>query len=261
MLQVRFALITASVVIGLFLGMLTFLEVGRRWGLRQLGKRGTDARVGVGVVDSIVYGLLGLLIGFSFSGAAARFDHRRELVAQEVNAIGTAWQRIDLLPAEPQAAIRAGFRRYVDALLASYENPRSSAQAFREAPAVTSAQNDIWARALAACLAPSGEAARMLLLPSLNEMFGLVESERMARRIHPPMVIFLMLGLTALAAALFAGYSMASGATRNWIYLLGVAATVASAAYVIVDLEYPRLGLVRIDAIDQALVDLRATMK
>jgi hypothetical protein len=31
--------------------------------------------------------------------------------------------------------------------------------------------------------------------------------------------------------------------------------------YVILDMEFPRLGLIRIDATDQALVDLRATMK
>jgi hypothetical protein len=114
---------------------------------------------------------------------------------------------------------------------------------------------------VAACLAPSGEQARVLLLPALNEMFGIVESERLARRMHPPIVIFAMLGLTAFAAALFAGYGIAAGPTRNWIYLLGVAATVSSAAYVIIDLEYPRLGLIRIDAINQALVELRATMK
>jgi hypothetical protein len=29
---------------------------------------------------------------------------------------------------------------------------------------------------------------------------------------------------------------------------------------VIIDLEYPRMGLIRVDAFDQALVDLRAGM-
>jgi len=35
----------------------------------------------------------------------------------------------------------------------------------------------------------------------------------------------------------------------------------ALAVYVIIDIEYPRLGLIRVDAFDQALVDLRAGMK
>jgi hypothetical protein len=35
----------------------------------------------------------------------------------------------------------------------------------------------------------------------------------------------------------------------------------AVSVYVILDIEYPRLGLIRVDAFDQALVDLRNNMK
>jgi hypothetical protein len=255
----RFQLVTVGLAVALFLAMLLFLELGRRSSLRHVAKHGTGVRAGVGVVDGTIYGLLGLLIGFTFSGAATRFDHRRELIAQEVNEIGTAWERIDLLPAEAQPAIRSGFRRFLDALLEEYAKPPNSADVLRESAALTRAQNDVWARAVAASLAPSGESARLLLLPAMNEMFSIVESERLARRMHPPIAIFVMLGLTALAAALFGGYGLASGPTRNWIYIVGVAATISVAAYVILDLEYPRLGLIRVDTAD--LVELRATMR
>ena len=51
----------------------------------------------VGAVDGAVYGLLGLLMAFTFSGAATRFEDRRQLIRAEANAIGTAWLRADLL--------------------------------------------------------------------------------------------------------------------------------------------------------------------
>jgi len=35
----------------------------------------------------------------------------------------------------------------------------------------------------------------------------------------------------------------------------------AVAVFVVLDIEFPRLGLVRVDAFDQALVDLRGSMK
>ena len=35
----------------------------------------------------------------------------------------------------------------------------------------------------------------------------------------------------------------------------------AVTVYVILDLEYPRLGLIRVDAVDQVLVDLQDSMK
>jgi len=43
----------------------------------------------------------------------------RSLVAAEVNAIGTAYQRTDLLPPESAAAVRIAMQQYVDALLES----------------------------------------------------------------------------------------------------------------------------------------------
>ena len=260
MLNMAFAMLAPVLSVALFFGMLLFLELGRRLSLHQLEKKGAATKTGVGAVDGVVYSLLGLLIGFTFSGAAARCDHRRELVAEQVTAIGIAWQRIDALPALVQPAIRDGFRRYVDAVIAAYKQPPRKGELFRESPAVAREQDDIWTRSVAACLAPDGEKARMLLLPALNEMFGKVERERLARRMHPPSIIFIMLAVTAFAASVFAGYSMA-GSARNWMYVIGVAATISVAAYVILELEYPRLGAVRVSSIDETLVELRGTMK
>ena len=46
----------------------------------------------------------------------------------------------------------------------------------------------------------------------------------------------------------------------TWIHMVGFAAVMAGAVNVIIDLEYPRMGLIRVDTFDQALVDLRAGM-
>jgi hypothetical protein len=208
----------------------------------------------------MVYALLAFLLGFSFNGAATRFDNRRALVGDEANAAGTAWQRIDLLPVERQPAIRTALRAYIDALIAAYAAPSGLTNVHLEPAAVTRAENDLWTLAVAACRAREGEQARMLLLPGQNELFDAVNREYIARRIHPPVVIFVMLGLTALAGAVFVGYAIASGPTRNWIYMIGVAATISAATFVIVELEYPRLGLIRVDAMDQTLAEVRATM-
>jgi hypothetical protein len=83
----------------------------------------------------------------------------------------------------------------------------------------------------------------------------------MAAQLHPPMVVFAMLFGLALAGALLAGYGMAGGRARSWLHMVGFAAVLAGAVYVIIDLEYPRLGLIRVDAFDTALVELRNGMK
>jgi phosphotransferase system glucose/maltose/N-acetylglucosamine-specific IIC component len=60
---------TWIIAVGLFLGILAALETGRRIGVRQLAHDPEGARQGVGVVEGAVFGLMGLLIAFTFSGA------------------------------------------------------------------------------------------------------------------------------------------------------------------------------------------------
>jgi hypothetical protein len=261
MTHAGFIFLSVGLAVGLFGAMLFLLEVGRRIGVERARTRGSKARAGVGVVDGAVYGLLALLIGFSFSGAAERFDHRRVLVGEIANAASTAWKRIDALPDGAQPPIRDGMRRYMDELIKYYTAPAGPSFPFRPPPSLTLAEDELWSHAVAACKAPGGQDARMLLLPALNETFDQVDRERMARRIHPPALIFVMLGISALATALFAGYGMASGAARNWVFSIGIAASVSIAVYVIIELEFPRLGLFRVGDADQALVEFRATMK
>jgi uncharacterized membrane protein len=79
--------------------------------------------------------------------------------------------------------------------------------------------------------------------------------------LHPPYVIFVMLGVLSLTSALLAGFGMAGGKSRSWVHILAFAAVVATTVYVILDLEYPRLGLIRVDSADAVLVELRESMK
>lgn len=261
MTQVSFVALTVAFASALFFGMLLLLEAGRRLGLREAAKHGGNARSGVGIVDGVVYGLLGLLIGFTFSGAADRFDKRRERIGDEVRAIGIGWEAIDVLPRESQPPVRTGFKRYIDALYAADTTEVEPTDKFLDAANVAEARHGVWTQAVAAVTVPSGESARLVLLPALKEMFVAVERERLGRRIHPPAIVYVMLGLTALAAALLGGYAFASTATRNWTYMIGVAAAVSISTYVIVDLEYPRIGLVRVDPLEQVLADLHANLR
>jgi len=70
----------------------------------------------------------------------------------------------------------------------------------------------------------------------------------------------MLIGL-ALASALLAGYQTAGEKAYDWLHQLGFAGIVALTVYVILDVEYPRLGFVRLDAIDQVIVSVRQGMK
>ena len=238
----------------LFLALVLCMELGRHIGRWRL-KRDPDAiDTGTGAVDGMVFALLGLLVAFTFSGAASRFDDRRAMVVTEANDIGTAYLRIDLLPPEAQAPLRDAFHRYVDSRLASYRRDISEEE-FKEAFGKSKAiQAEIWKLAVEAGRQPDAPpAANMLLLPAINAMIDMTSTRAAALSIHPPWPIFVVLTLTAMVCALLAGLAMLRSRSPKWIHILGFAATVTITLYVIADLEYPRRGMIQADGLDNML--------
>lgn len=251
----EFSIVTAAG--GLFLGMLLCFDLGRRIGVRRLVRDPEGLAKGSGPVEAAVFGLVGLLLAFTFSGAGSRFEIRRHLIAEETNAIGTAYLRIDLLPANAQSEIRQLFRRYVDFRVKAYQNVENTTATRATLSEGADLQDLIWAKAVSASKQPETPThAPMLLLPALNEMFDITTTRAVATQDHPPRVIYFLLSGLSLVSSLLLGYVMCGTKVRNWFYVLLVAVTMSLTFYVILDLEYPRHGLIRIDAADQALMEL-----
>ncbi len=237
------------------------LEAGHRTG-QKVFARGPEARpAGLGTVETVAFALLGLLLAFTFSGAADRLDRRRAQIVDEANAIGTAWLRLDLLPEEAQPKIRDEFRRYVDARLATYRKVGEAgfASARAEYERSLALQNAIWSDSVAA-LKNAPSQSTIVLLPSLNAMIDITTTRLAATDTHPPKVVYVVLTVIALLCSFLAGYEMGASRARSWVHVLGLAAILSFTLYVILDFEYPRLGLIRIDDFDKYLAAVRASM-
>ena len=118
-----------EISVGLFLGMLALMELGRRIALSRMSEDSEGFRKGVGAIEATTFALLGLLIAFTLWGAFGRLDTRRNLMAEEANAIVTAYMRVKMLPQESQQRLRESFRRYLEIRLDWYRNladPRSA---------------------------------------------------------------------------------------------------------------------------------------
>jgi hypothetical protein len=128
--------------------------------------------------------------------------------------------------------------------------------------ATATLQGQIWAKAVSAIRRPEASAqATMLLLPALNQMIDMTTTRASATEAHPPGVILFLLAGLSLVSSLLAGYVMCGTRARNWFYMVTVATTLSLTFYVLLDLEYPRAGLIRIDAADHTLMDLRNIMR
>ena len=255
------SVIGGAVAIIVFAGVLAFLFLGRWIGSRAIA-RGAEPPNNIGSLEGAVFALLGLMIAFTFSGALSRFDTRRAQAIDEANAIGTAYLRIDLVPASAQPPLREAFRGYVDARIATYRSLPDIGAAKRQIARSQDLQNAIWAEAVSASRLPEARPQTdVLLLPAINQMFDIASARLTATQIHPPLVVYVTLIGLAFASALLSGYRYAEGRGYDFLHKISFAFIVAFTVYVTLDIEYPRLGFVRLDAIDHLLVNARDAMK
>ncbi len=246
----------------LFLGMLILLEVGWRFGVKRRPNESEGERSSLGTVEGAVFALFGLMVAFTFSGAASRFNEKRMLIAEEANAIGTAYLRLDLLPQKAELELRELFRRYLDSRLETYHKLPNMAAAEIEMAKSKKIQEEIWTEAIVDTQLPdSHRDAGKLLLPALNNMIDMATTRSMALQIHPPRIIYALVFGLGLICSLLAGYRMAGGQKRSWLHIFGFTVMTVIIVYVILDAEYPRAGLIRLENADQLLVQLRQGMK
>src|SRR5512132_379642 len=104
----------------LFAVMVLLMKLGYHMGKRRLFGETEQERVGLISIETAIFGLLGLIFAFTYSGAASRFETRRAITIQEANVIGTAYLRLDLLPATAQTSLRTKMRAYATTHLAAY---------------------------------------------------------------------------------------------------------------------------------------------
>lgn len=251
-----------------FAGLLAALVGGHRFGRYRSGRGARSAAdapdgaatAGQGPIEGAVFAILGLLLAFSFSGAAGRFAERRDLITQEANAMGTAWLRVDLLPASARPAIRAAFRDYVDARLSVYRDPADDAAVAAGQRATGAAQATLWGLVAEAVATPDGQRAMTTVVPAVNDMFDVATTRTMAMEVHQPALLYAILLLLMLIAAFVAGVAMAPSPRVSRVHALVLATTLSLTMWLTLDLEYPRRGVLRITAHDRAITALRTEM-
>ena len=147
------------------------------------------------------------------------------------------------LPADAQPEVRELFRSYVDVRATVYRAAADEAETRARLADGESLQATIWRTSVSASQRPGAATqAPMLLLPALNEMIDITTTRAAATQVHPPTAIFLLLGALCLVGALLVGHGASRGKDRHWFYPMMFAAILSATVYVIVDIEYPRLG-------------------
>lgn len=231
------------------------MEVGYRIGRWRHARRPDEREQPVGAMVASILGLVALVLGFTFSLAASRFDARRHAVLEEANAIGTTYLRARLLP-EPQASESARLlREYVDVRVRGIAEGKIA-----EAIARSEVSHELlWTQARAAAESQSSIMTG-LFIQSLNNVIDL-HAKRVLVGIRSRLPVVIWAGLFGLAMLGMSavGYQAALSATRRSPAMLGLVLAFAVVLFLIADLDRGQEGLLQVN--QQALIDLQKTMQ
>ena len=236
-----------------FIMIMLGLMFGNRLGMQRIARDPNANSDGFVAFEGAVFGLMGLLIAFTFSGSVGRFDARRDLITREANAIGVAYLRLEMLQPAAQANLKRETREYAGDRLAIYQRLPDFVASQEAHDAAEALQLHIWKDAIAATSTSRSPAIPSLVLPAINKMIDILTERDVALITHPPLAVFALLALSVLGSAVLAGYGMGVKNSKSWPHIIMFAALTATSLYVIFDVEFPRFGLIRIDAADKIL--------
>jgi hypothetical protein len=241
------ALFLATVAI-----VLLAIEAGFRLGERRRRTRDPEKDSSVGSMVGASLGLLAFLLGFTFGLAASRFEARRQVLLDEVNAIETTYLRAATLPEPARSEARDLLRQYIETRVEATAPGNLDAAIGRS----EELQGRLWTVAATLGQSQPGSIMVGLFMQSLNEVIDLHTTRILTGlRSRIPAVIWVVLyGITILSMAEL-GYQSGLSGTRRPLSIPAVAIAFAAVMLLIADLDRPLEGTIRVD--QQMMRELR----
>lgn len=238
-----------------FLGV---LEISFRLGRRALAGIPPGEISELATIQGAMLGLLALLLGFTFSMAITRFEARKQLLLDEANAIGTTFLRAQILPEPARRQVSGLLRRYVEVRLEASHYLADQEKIQRLAEQTNQLQRQLWSQATAVGEQNPRSVPTGLFISSLNDVIDLYAKRLVALENHVPEIIIFLLYFIAFAAFGLMGYSSGAGGRRNFFTTSVACIAIAAVIIVIIDLDRPRRGLIRVS--EKQMIELRDSL-
>jgi hypothetical protein len=214
-----------------------------------------EMRQDFGVLQSAALTLLGLLIAFSFSMAAGRYDQRKILEEGEANAIGTEYVRAALLPAADAAKIRPLLKSYVAERIRFY-TAFSEAELGEINRRTGKLQEELWAAVLIPAAATPTPIVG-LVVSGMNDVLNAQGYTRAAWWNRIPTSAWGLMIAIALCCNVLLGYGSRSFARASRLLLIFPLFIAVALAFV-ADIDSPRHGVIRV--VPQNLISLAGSL-
>ncbi|MFW2373156.1 MAG: hypothetical protein ACN4GM_08545 [Gammaproteobacteria bacterium] len=244
------------VYVGTIVFILIAFEIGYQSGKYARSYYQTKDDTTHGGIMGGVLAMMAFVLALTFSMTASRFEHRKQTLLDEVNAIYTAYLRADLLAQPQQTEVKRLLREYVDMRLAGIEKAKRDKAINRS----LELQQLLWNQVVSAA---KENPSKLSILPvqSINDIIDIHE-KRIAAVLHERIPRNIWLTLYAITA--FSMVTMGSqgglAKTRRLIQVIPAVLAFSALITLIVDLDRPaELGLIKVS--QQAMFDLQSNLQ
>jgi hypothetical protein len=197
----------------------------------------------LGTILAAALTLLGLIIGFSFSMAVARYDQRKNYEEAEANAIGTEYVRASLLPAADAVKVQGLLKSYVNLRIQFYTI--RGADRLNEINVFTDRlQADLWS-AIQTPAAVQPTAVTALAVSGMNDVLNSQGYAQAAWWNRIPVAAWALMEAIAICCNLLSGYVLRLKRRKIDPFVI-LPLLVSISFYLIAELDSPRGGLVRV---------------
>ena len=232
----------------LFVSLTLATEAGYRLGRLTMSRHSAkgEETSGISTLTAGMVGLLAFTLSLTIGFAQNRYEARRNLVLTEANAIGTAWLRTKLIDGDEGPQIASKIEGYAKARL-DFTTAASDAVVPALIARANVLQNDIW-QATQVVARRSPNTVTTALVNALNEMFNNSDSQRFAYDSRVPTELMLALYIGSILAIGALGYQFGLAGRRQVVLSSLLLLMWSGAMLLIVDLNQPRIGNIRADA-------------
>ena len=240
----------------LILILLALMIISIMLGLMVGKKFHKESQVDTTILGSLLT-LLGLLLAFTFSMAINYHGMRKDVIIQEANDIGTAILRADLYRDNERNLLRAEFKKYVDARV-DYFNAGTDLEKVVAAQKLSvEIQQQLWDHATKFSKDSGYVIASMQMIPALNSMIDITTTRQYGNFVHLPDTITYLLFLLSCVCSFYIGYMFVGKKRFDWVMAMIFCLLTSLVVFVIFDLDRPRRGFIKLDQMNNAIVELK----
>jgi hypothetical protein len=228
----------------LVVAILVVAELGFRFG-KELQRRGkVESDAGFFVVEGGILGLVGLILGFSFSLAVTRFDDRQHLIVDEANAIGTTYLRSTFLEPHERLRFQVLLHEYTVTKLNVYQHFADLAIRERSRKVIAGLQTHLWS-IVSSAADRHPTLTLTILTQATNTMFDVGGALQASLSNHVPGAMVVLVIVASLAGAAVVGFGFGLSNTSH-LTVSGLYALIMTVMVVVtLDLDRPARGYIR----------------